>query len=136
MPSACRPVAIALDTSSGRSGAVLVIAVIASSLQSDKETPLCAFNYPEDLTATSQRRNDQFSAMVPPIRPPPVAPPDLLQPHSVRERLEERRRTPACASCHTLTDPIGFALENFDAVGSWRSMDSGLTARFVFAKRY
>ena len=36
---------------------------------------------------------------------------------SVRERLEEHRKNPACASCHKIMDPLGFALENFDAVG-------------------
>ncbi len=44
---------------------------------------------------------------------------------SVRERLEEHRKMPQCASCHKVMDPIGFALENFDAVGAWRSHDSG-----------
>jgi hypothetical protein len=42
------------------------------------------------------------------------------KPHSVRERMEEHRSNPACASCHKLMDPIGFSLENFDAVGAWR----------------
>jgi hypothetical protein len=35
--------------------------------------------------------------------------------------MEEHRRNAACASCHAIMDPLGFALENFDAVGSWRS---------------
>ncbi len=46
-------------------------------------------------------------------------------PLSVRDRLEEHRKNPACAGCHALMDPIGFALENFDAVGAWRINDSG-----------
>ncbi len=40
---------------------------------------------------------------------------------SVRERLEEHRKSPACASCHKVMDPLGFALENFDAIGQWRA---------------
>ena len=40
-------------------------------------------------------------------------------------RLEEHRRNPACAACHRMMDPIGFSLENFDAVGLWRAKDSG-----------
>jgi hypothetical protein len=40
---------------------------------------------------------------------------------SVRERLEEHRKSPACASCHKIMDPLGFALENFDAIGQWRA---------------
>ena len=45
---------------------------------------------------------------------------------TVRERLEEHRKNPLCAACHKIMDPIGFSLENFDAVGAWRVNDSGL----------
>jgi hypothetical protein len=41
----------------------------------------------------------------------------------MRERMEEHRANPVCASCHKAMDPIGFALENFDAVGAWRVRD-------------
>lgn len=44
---------------------------------------------------------------------------------SVRERLAEHRRDIACAGCHNLMDPVGFALENFDAVGRWRTFEEG-----------
>jgi mono/diheme cytochrome c family protein len=44
---------------------------------------------------------------------------------SVRERLAEHRRDPACAGCHRLMDPPGFALENYDAVGRWRTLEEG-----------
>jgi hypothetical protein len=40
---------------------------------------------------------------------------------SVRERLEQHRKNPVCASCHAPMDPLGFALENFDAIGAWRT---------------
>jgi cytochrome c551/c552 len=62
--------------------------------------------------------------------PPPAPPPNVpaLKENneggkalSVRERLEEHRKSPACASCHKLMDPLGFSLENFDAIGQWRS---------------
>jgi Protein of unknown function (DUF1592)/Protein of unknown function (DUF1588)/Protein of unknown function (DUF1587)/Protein of unknown function (DUF1595)/Protein of unknown function (DUF1585)/Planctomycete cytochrome C len=61
--------------------------------------------------------------------PPPPLPnvPSLKEnsagskPQSVRERLEEHRANPACAGCHKIMDPLGFALENFDAVGQWRA---------------
>ncbi len=61
----------------------------------------------------------------PPPSPPPVVPAlgenvPGTQPLSVRERLEQHRRNPVCASCHALIDPLGFALENFDATGAWR----------------
>jgi hypothetical protein len=44
---------------------------------------------------------------------------------SVRVRLEEHRKNPVCASCHSRMDPLGFALENFDGVGRWRASDEG-----------
>jgi len=43
----------------------------------------------------------------------------------VRERLAEHRANAACASCHNLMDPVGFALENFDAIGRWRTTEFG-----------
>jgi hypothetical protein len=65
-----------------------------------------------------------------PAPPPPPDVPDLeentiLSTLSVRERLEQHRANEACASCHALIDPVGFALENFDAVGRWRDMEAG-----------
>jgi hypothetical protein len=44
---------------------------------------------------------------------------------SVRARLEEHRRNPTCAICHAQMDPLGFALENFDATGKWRTAAEG-----------
>jgi hypothetical protein len=44
---------------------------------------------------------------------------------SVRERLEQHRANEACAKCHDVIDPVGFALENFDAVGRWRDTENG-----------
>jgi hypothetical protein len=66
--------------------------------------------------------------------PPPPPPPDVPalsdkgedgQRQSVRERLEAHRRNPACATCHAQMDPLGFALERFDAVGTLRRLDEG-----------
>ena len=45
---------------------------------------------------------------------------------SMRSQLEEHRKNPTCASCHRRMDPLGFGLENFDAVGAWRTMDGKL----------
>jgi hypothetical protein len=42
---------------------------------------------------------------------------------SLRERLEQHRANPACAGCHTLMDPIGFGLEHYDAIGTYRTRD-------------
>ncbi|MBM3772571.1 MAG: DUF1592 domain-containing protein [Acidimicrobiia bacterium] len=65
--------------------------------------------------------------------PPPAPPPDVPalaeadeagQGHlSVRERLEQHRKNAVCASCHASMDPLGLALENFDAIGAWRTID-------------
>ena len=44
----------------------------------------------------------------------------------MRERIEQHRASPACAGCHKIMDPIGLAMENFDAVGRWRTVDEGV----------
>jgi hypothetical protein len=63
--------------------------------------------------------------------PPPAPPPNVpeLEPTSsdgtvlsMRERMEQHRANPVCASCHAMMDPLGLSLENFDAVGRWRSL--------------
>ncbi len=63
--------------------------------------------------------------------PPPPPPPDVPAlrenddsgepPKSMRERMEAHRANPVCASCHRVMDPLGFALENFDGIGRWRT---------------
>jgi hypothetical protein len=67
--------------------------------------------------------------------PPPAPPPNVpaLKENdeggkvtTVRERMEEHRRNPACATCHRVMDPLGFSLDNFDAIGQWRSKEAGL----------
>ena len=45
---------------------------------------------------------------------------------TVRERMEQHRANPACASCHKMIDPIGLALDNFDVTGRWRIRDNGM----------
>ena len=67
----------------------------------------------------------------PPPPPPPNVPPlaesDRAQPTSLRERMEQHRQNPVCASCHQRMDMLGFAMEHFDAVGRWRDTDGGAT---------
>ena len=46
---------------------------------------------------------------------------------STRERMEEHRKNPQCASCHKVIDPLGLALENFDVLGAWRIKDNGVS---------
>ena len=61
--------------------------------------------------------------------PPPPAPPNVPELEkatltgTLRERMEQHRSYPACAACHNMMDPLGFALENYDAVGLWRDRE-------------
>jgi hypothetical protein len=48
------------------------------------------------------------------------------QPRSIRDRMEAHRRNPACAPCHARMDPLGFSLENYDALGKWRTESDGV----------
>ncbi len=65
--------------------------------------------------------------------PPPPPPPDVPEldmkkgelKGTLRQRMEQHRANPACANCHAKMDPIGFAFENFDAIGAYRFQDSG-----------
>jgi len=65
----------------------------------------------------------------PPLPPPnvPALPEDekAQQASSLRDKMEQHRKNPVCASCHKIMDPIGFSLENFDLIGKWRAMDGG-----------
>jgi len=69
--------------------------------------------------------------------PPPPPPPDVPALEqtdanvggkilSTRERMEEHRKNPACASCHKVIDPLGLALDNFDVTGRWRTRENGM----------
>ena len=65
-------------------------------------------------------------------KPPPVVPPlaEAVDNHkvlSVRERMEQHRENPLCNACHRIIDPLGMALENYNAVGEWRQKDGGFT---------
>ena len=66
--------------------------------------------------------------------PPPPPPPETPkldemkagdEPATLRERLGQHRANPACATCHSRIDPLGFALENYDVMGRWRTTDAG-----------
>jgi hypothetical protein len=62
----------------------------------------------------------------PPANVPPLAEQPTVSEGTLRARLTAHRTSPACASCHNMFDPLGFALENFDATGAWRLTDGGL----------
>jgi len=66
----------------------------------------------------------------PPPPPPPNVPPLAVNdsadtPTSLRAKMEQHRSNPVCSSCHAKIDPLGFALEHFDAIGRWRETDRG-----------
>ena len=67
------------------------------------------------------------------IAPPPAGVPsidassDPMKPLTMRERLQRHRAQPECAACHQTMDPLGFCLENYDAIGRWRESEHGFT---------
>jgi hypothetical protein len=86
-----------------------------------------------DRTSPVQRGKWVMSnilGVVPPDPPPNV--PALKEaaggttgPETIRQRMEAHRANPACAGCHKMMDPIGFAMENFDGIGKWRTAEAG-----------
>src|SRR4029079_2100038 len=70
-------------------------------------------------------------AAVPPP-PPPADIPDLKtvtedgRPLSMRAQMERHRASPSCSVCHVRMDPLGFSMENFDAIGRWRTTSGGV----------
>ena len=91
---------------------------------------LAATSYP-DRTSPVLRGKwllDNIFGMPPPP-PPPGVNNSLVddkqagRPATIRERLDQHRKNPVCANCHAVIDPVGFALENFDVLGGWRTVD-------------
>jgi len=91
---------------------------------------LATTSYPDRTSPVLRGKwllNNIFGLPVPP--PPPGVDTNLAEakpgavPPSIRERLAQHRKDPSCASCHAVIDPLGFALENFDAIGGWRTVD-------------
>ena len=104
-------------------------------------TVLMVTSYP-DRTAPVVRGFwvlESLLGMPPP--PPPADIPDLKtvtddgRPLSMRGQMERHRENPACSVCHVRMDPLGFSLENFDAIGRWRTVSGGVPvdAASVFA---
>ena len=91
---------------------------------------LATTSYPDRTSPVLRGKwllNNIFGLPVPP--PPAGVDTNLAEtkpgapPATIRERLAQHRQNPACASCHSVIDPLGFALENFDAIGGWRTID-------------
>jgi hypothetical protein len=91
---------------------------------------LATTSYPDRTSPVLRGKfllNNILGLPVPP--PPPGVDTNLAEnkpgarPTSIRERLAQHRTNPSCASCHSVIDPLGFTLENFDAIGGWRTAD-------------
>ena len=91
---------------------------------------LATTSYPDRTSPVLRGKwllNNIFGLPVPP--PPPGVDTTLTEatpgttPLTIRDRLAQHRRDPSCASCHSVIDPLGFALENFDVIGGWRTVD-------------
>ncbi|HET6960187.1 MAG TPA: DUF1592 domain-containing protein [Vicinamibacterales bacterium] len=91
---------------------------------------LATTSYPDRTSPVLRGKwllNNILGLPVPP--PPPGVDTNLAEikpgapPPSIRERLAEHRQNPSCNSCHSVIDPLGFALENFDVIGGWRTVD-------------
>ena len=100
-----------------RGGLLSAGALLATTSYPDRTSPVLRGKWLVD---------NIFGTPVPP--PPPGVDTDLedqpgAAPASIRERLAEHRRNPVCASCHSVIDPLGFALEHFDVIGGWRTTD-------------
>lgn len=101
-----------------RRGFLMLPAYLALSSHSDRTSP------------TARAKGVVTALFCTDMTPPPGVSTELPEqtgpaPTSVREQLEAHRRNPACAGCHNILDPLGLSLENFDAVGRFRSMDNG-----------
>ena len=105
---------------------------------------LTVTSYPNRTSVTMRGRWLLANMLGAPPPPPPADVPALKeagvdgQPRSLRERMEVHRKNPACASCHQRMDPLGFALENFDALGKWRTISDGapIDASAIVARRH
>jgi len=92
---------------------------------------LAVTSYPNRTSVTVRGRWLLTNLLGAPPPPPPPNVPALKdpgqdgQPQSLRQRMELHRQAAACASCHRRMDPLGFALENFDALGKWRTESDG-----------
>ena len=94
-----------------------------------KASVLAVTSYPHRTSPTIRGKWLLENILAAPVPPPP---PDVntaldettsVKATTVREMLERHRSNPACASCHANMDPLGFSLENFDAIGRWRTTD-------------
>lgn len=91
---------------------------------------LASHAHPSRSSPTLRGKFVRESLLCQGIQPPPpdvdTTLPDTSSAPTMREKLEIHRQNPTCAACHSLMDPIGLALENFDAIGAYRARDNGI----------
>ncbi len=94
---------------------------------------LTVTSYPDRTSVVQRGKWILENLLGTPPPPPPANVPDL-KPHdkdgkkmTLRAAMEQHRADPVCASCHAKMDPLGFALENYDGVGKWRTQEAGST---------
>lgn len=113
-----QPQRIELPPGSHRGGLLGMAAILAVSSHPHRTSPVLRGKWTLDAMLGT-----------PPPPPPPGVPSLDETPgataHTLRDRLGRHRANPACASCHSRIDPLGFALENYDALGKWRSDEAG-----------
>ena len=109
---------VALSNSEQRGGLLAQGSVLATTSYPDRTSPVLRGKF---------LLNNILGLPSPP--PPPGVDTNLAEvkpnvtPPTIRERLAQHRTNPSCASCHSVIDPLGFALEQFDAIGAWRTTD-------------
>ncbi len=109
---------VTLHNPEQRGGLLAEGALLATTSYPDRTSPVLRGKFLLD---------NIFGLPVPP--PPPGVDTNLTEnkpgaaPRSIRERLAQHRQNPSCNSCHSVIDPLGFALENFDVIGGWRTVD-------------
>ncbi len=118
-PGFGQPRRVSLPKDSHRGGVLTMAAVLTVS------------SYPHRTSPVLRGKWVMEALLGTPPRPPPPDVPALpegqkqAEGQTVRERLLAHRASPACAACHDRIDPLGFGLENYDAVGRWRQTDAG-----------
>jgi hypothetical protein len=108
---------VTLDNREQRGGLLAQGALLATTSYPDRTSPVLRGKW---------LLNNIFALPVPP--PPPGVDTNLedkpnAKTATMRERLAQHRQNPSCNSCHSVIDPLGFALENFDVIGGWRTVD-------------
>jgi hypothetical protein len=108
---------VALKNHDQRGGLLSEGALLATTSYPDRTSPVLRGKW---------LLNNIFGLPIPP--PPPGVDTNLepkagAPPATMRERLAQHRQNPSCSGCHAVIDPLGFTLENFDAIGGWRTVD-------------